>query len=93
MRDRLRETTISRDYVDSIFRGMNDAIIVTSRAGSIKRVNKATLHLLGYEESQLLGMSIDDGLIHFVIGRNGTSDLRVIAPVRRPVRRRLPGTD
>ena len=60
MRDKLRDTTISRDYLDSVLSSMNDAIIVTSRAGSIKRVNKATLHLLGYEESQLLGMSIDD---------------------------------
>ncbi len=29
MRDRLRSTTISRDYVDSILSGMNEAIIVT----------------------------------------------------------------
>jgi diguanylate cyclase (GGDEF)-like protein/PAS domain S-box-containing protein len=59
MRDKLRETTISRDYLDSVLSSMNDAIIVTSRAGIIKRVNKATLHLLGYEESELLGTSID----------------------------------
>ena len=59
MRDKLRETTISRDYLDSVLSSMNDAIIVTSRAGIIKRVNKATLHLLGYEESELLGISVD----------------------------------
>jgi diguanylate cyclase (GGDEF)-like protein/PAS domain S-box-containing protein len=59
MRDRLRETTISRDYLDSVLSSMNDAIIVTSRDGTIKRVNKATLHLLGYEEPELLGISVD----------------------------------
>jgi len=59
MRDKLRATTISRDYVDSILSSMNDAIIVTSTDGTIKRVNKATSHLLGYEETELVGNSID----------------------------------
>jgi diguanylate cyclase (GGDEF)-like protein/PAS domain S-box-containing protein len=59
MRDRLRETTHSRDYVDSILSGMNEAIIVTSADGKILRINSATTHLLGYEEDELLGMSID----------------------------------
>jgi diguanylate cyclase (GGDEF)-like protein/PAS domain S-box-containing protein len=59
MRDRLRETTLSRDYVDSILSGMNEAIIVTSADGKILRINSATTHLLGYEEDELLDMSID----------------------------------
>jgi diguanylate cyclase (GGDEF)-like protein/PAS domain S-box-containing protein len=59
MRDKLRATTISRDYVDSILSSMNDAIIVTANDGTIKRVNKATSHLLGYEEGELVGTSID----------------------------------
>ncbi len=59
MRDKLRATTISRDYVDSILSSMNDAIIVTAADGTIKRVNRATSHLLGYEERELLGTSID----------------------------------
>lgn len=59
MRDKLKATTISRDYVDSILSSMNDAIIVTANDGMIKRVNKATSHLLGYEEQELLGTSID----------------------------------
>jgi diguanylate cyclase (GGDEF)-like protein/PAS domain S-box-containing protein len=59
MRDRLRSTTISRDYVDSILSGMNEAIIVTSEDGTIKRINRATTILLGYEENELLGSSID----------------------------------
>ncbi len=59
MRDKLKATTISRDYVDSILSSMNDAIIVTANDGTIKRVNKATSHLLGYEERELVGTPID----------------------------------
>lgn len=59
MRDRLRQTTLSRDYVDSILSSMNEAIIVTAADGRIKRINRATTLLLGYEESELLGAPID----------------------------------
>ncbi|MEJ2127382.1 MAG: EAL domain-containing protein [Woeseiaceae bacterium] len=59
MRDRLRSTTISRDYVDRILSGMNEAIIITSSDGTIKRINRATTELLGFEEEELLGSSID----------------------------------
>ena len=59
MRDRLRSTTISRDYVDRILSGMNEAIIVTAIDGRIKRINKATTLLLGYEENELVDTSID----------------------------------
>ena len=59
MRQRLRSTTHSRDYVDSILSGMNEAIIVTGDDGSIIRINTATTHLLGYEEDELINTSID----------------------------------
>jgi diguanylate cyclase (GGDEF)-like protein/PAS domain S-box-containing protein len=59
MRDRLRETTLSRDYVDSILSSMNEAIIVTASDGRIKRINRATTILLGYEERELLGAPVE----------------------------------
>ena len=59
MRDRLKSTTISRNYVDSILSSMNDSIIVTTREGKIKRINKATTHLLGYTQDELIDTSID----------------------------------
>jgi diguanylate cyclase (GGDEF)-like protein/PAS domain S-box-containing protein len=59
MRDKLRTTTLSRDYVDSVLSGMNEAIIVTTGDGRIKRINSATSHLLGYDEDELEGTSID----------------------------------
>ena len=70
MRDRLRETTISRDYLDSILSGMNEAIIVTSDDGMIQRINTATSQLLGYEEEELVDSSID-----FVIDTNKARSL------------------
>ena len=60
MRDRLQSTTISRNYVDSILSSMNDSIIVTTRDGKIKRINKATTHLLGYTQDELVDTSIDN---------------------------------
>ena len=59
MRDRLRSTTLSRDYVDSVLSSMNDAIVVTTHDGVIKRINKATTHLLGYDEEELVDTTID----------------------------------
>lgn len=60
MRDRLRTTIISRDYLDNLLSAMNEAIIVTSGDGTIERINRATTILLGYEENELVGTSIDD---------------------------------
>ena len=58
MRHKLKTTTHSRDYVDSILSGMNEAIIVTNDEGRITRINMATTHLLGYEEDELLDTNI-----------------------------------
>ncbi len=59
MRDKLKATTLSRDYVDNILAGMNEAIIVTNIDGTITRINRAVSLLVGYEEADLLGQSID----------------------------------
>ena len=79
MRDRLRTTTHSRDYVDSILSGMNEAIIVTNEDGHIKRINTATMHLLGYEEGELADTSID-----FLIDRTKSGSLADGAPSGLP---------
>lgn len=59
MREKLQKTTMSRDYVDKMLSGMNEAIIVTDQAGSIIRVNDATTRMLEYDADELLGESID----------------------------------
>ncbi len=59
MREKLRKTTMSRDYVDKMLSGMNEAIIVTDEEGSIIRVNDATTRMLEYAANELLGRNID----------------------------------
>lgn len=59
MRDKLKRTTVSRDYVDSVLSSMNEAIIVTSPEGVITRVNSATSRMLGYSDGELIGHHID----------------------------------
>jgi len=59
MRDKLRRTTVSRDYVDSVLSSMNEAIIVTSPGGIITRINAATKRMLGYPADELVGHHID----------------------------------
>ncbi|NIL94839.1 MAG: EAL domain-containing protein [Woeseiaceae bacterium] len=70
MRDRLKATTISRDYVDRILSGMNEAIIVTSTDGTIKRINRSTTILLGFDEKELVGTSID-----YIVDKNKSGSL------------------
>jgi len=59
MREKLQHTTISRDYVDNVLSGMNEAIIVTSADGTITRINEATSRLLDYSADELVGQSMD----------------------------------
>ena len=59
MRDKLRRTTISRDYLDSVLSSMNEAIIVTSADGTITRINEATSRLLDYTSDELVGQNVE----------------------------------
>lgn len=79
MRDKLRVTTHSRDYVDSILSGMNEAVIVTTDDGHIERINTATTHLLGYQEDELEGTSID-----FVVNSKKSRSLAQDSPSGLP---------
>ena len=58
MRKKLKRTTISRDYLDNVLASMNEAIIVTSADGCIKRINAATEKMLDYSEAELLGQPL-----------------------------------
>lgn len=46
MRETLKQTTISRDYLDLVLNSMNDAVLVTSPDGVIRRCNKGACELL-----------------------------------------------
>jgi len=57
----LKETTVSKNYVDSIFRSMVDTLIVVDADAdaTIKTVNPATINLLGYTEKELVGAPME----------------------------------
>ena len=58
MRDKLHQTTITKDYLNSVLNGMTDAVFVTSPDGVIRIANQAACSLLGYGEEEILGTSI-----------------------------------
>jgi PAS domain S-box-containing protein len=51
----LKETTVSKSYVDDIIRSMADTLIVLDAQGLIRTVNRALLELVEYEERELIG--------------------------------------
>jgi diguanylate cyclase (GGDEF)-like protein/PAS domain S-box-containing protein len=57
-RQRLRHTTITRTYLNSVLGGISDAVFVTSPEGVIKMANQAACRLLTYGEEELVGKSV-----------------------------------
>jgi diguanylate cyclase (GGDEF)-like protein/PAS domain S-box-containing protein len=55
MRQKLSETTITKNYLDTVLNSLSDAVIVTSPDGLIKSCNDAAQKLLGYGDADLLG--------------------------------------
>jgi PAS domain S-box-containing protein len=58
----LKETTVSKSYVDNILKSMEDALIVTDSSWKIRTANEAALSLLDETEGALLGRSFLDFL-------------------------------
>jgi diguanylate cyclase (GGDEF)-like protein/PAS domain S-box-containing protein len=55
MRQKLNETTITKNYLNTVLNSLSDAVLVTSPEGIVKSCNEATQRLLGYQEDELLG--------------------------------------
>ena len=55
MRQKLRQTTITKNYLTTVLNSMNDAVLVTSPDGIVKRINDAAVRLFGYSEEELAG--------------------------------------
>ncbi len=55
MRQKLSETTITKNYLDTVLNSLSDSVLVTSPDGLIKSCNEAARRLLGYAEADLLG--------------------------------------
>jgi diguanylate cyclase (GGDEF)-like protein/PAS domain S-box-containing protein len=80
MRQKLNETTITKNYLDTVLNSLSDAVLVTTPDGIVKSCNEATQRLLGYQESDLLGKP----LVSFIdeVHRNAF-DLSSSAPEAR----------
>src|SRR6202140_1674045 len=55
MRQKLNETTITKNYLNTVLNSLSDAVLVTSPQGVVKSCNEAAQRLLGYQEADLLG--------------------------------------
>jgi diguanylate cyclase (GGDEF)-like protein/PAS domain S-box-containing protein len=80
MRQKLSETTITKNYLDTVLNSLADSVFVTSPDGIIKSCNEATQRLLGYSEADLLGKPLT-GFIDEV--HRGAFDLASGAPEAR----------
>jgi diguanylate cyclase (GGDEF)-like protein/PAS domain S-box-containing protein len=58
MRQRLRQTTINKNYLNNVLGSMTDAVFVTSPDGVIRMANHAACKLLAYGEGELCGRGI-----------------------------------
>lgn len=79
MREKLQRTTLSRDYVDRVLSGMNEAVIVTNADGLITRINEATTRMLNYGEEDLLGQPLD-----FIVDKKKGGNLAIDSPAGVP---------
>jgi PAS domain S-box-containing protein len=59
MAEDLSRTLVSKNYVDNIIKSMVDTLIVVDPEAKIVTVNQATLDLLGYRESELIGKPLE----------------------------------
>ncbi|OHB33566.1 MAG: hypothetical protein A2X79_05570 [Desulfuromonadaceae bacterium GWB2_53_15] len=60
MTENLRQTTVSREYMNKLVNTMNDMLLVIAPDGFILSANRAFCEHFGYDLSELLGCSIRD---------------------------------
>jgi PAS domain S-box-containing protein len=63
MVENLQRTTVSKNYVDNIFRSMFDMVIVVAADARIETVNRAACRILGYQEAELVGRNLNTVLL------------------------------
>ena len=80
MRQKLNETTITKNYLNTVLNSLSDAVLVTTPDGVVKSCNEAAQRLLGYQESELL----DKPLVSFIDdAHRGAFDFTNSAPEAR----------
>jgi len=58
MREKLRQTTITKNYLDVVLNSMTDAVLVTTPEGLITRANEAAVQMFGWSEAELAGRDL-----------------------------------
>ena len=77
MAEDLEKTTVSRNYMNNIFRSMIDTLVIVSPEGTIRDSNAAICTLLGLEEKDLIGKPLET-----VIAKGAGGGGPIIAEVR-----------
>ncbi len=57
LREELKATTVSRDYMDNLFKGVVDLIFILDKNFIIQSVNEAVEELLGFKQAEMQGRS------------------------------------
>jgi len=80
MRQNLRETTITKNYLNTVLNSLSDAVLVASPGGIVRSCNEAAQKLLGYTEAELLGKPltgfIDDAHLEAFLATPASSEAR-----------------
>lgn len=87
MRQKLRQTTITTQYLTTVLDSMTDAVLVTSPDGIIKKLNEAALRLFGYEQQELIGKRFADLLAeqeraNFTVEASGSETRETVVATR-----------
>ncbi|MHA6247445.1 PAS domain-containing hybrid sensor histidine kinase/response regulator [Pontibacter sp. CAU 1760] len=56
----LKSSTVSRDFMQSIYQGVVDMLLVLNTDFTIRNVNEAFEEITGYKEAELIGKPLDD---------------------------------
>ncbi len=78
----LKQTTVSKNYVDNILQSMSNLLIVLNSDGTINTVNQAALSALGYHEAELIGQRYNDLILaedDLADGATATRLMRAVA--------------
>ncbi|MBF9255009.1 response regulator [Pontibacter sp. 172403-2] len=59
----LKNSTVSRDFMQSIYRGVVDMLLILNPDFTVRNVNEAYEELLGYQEEELKGLHLSE-LVH-----------------------------
>jgi len=58
MREKLHQTTITKNYLDVVLNSMTDAVLVTTPDGQVTRANDAAVLLFGWSAEELVGRDV-----------------------------------